>query len=102
MRVGVFLLGAGFIGVGLALSVLPGPFTIPFVFAGLVIWSLEFEWAERWLDKAKVQAQEAWESARARPVRSGLSLAASLLLLGAGLWAAVHWDVTGKVTGALT
>ena len=51
VRVGVFVLGALFIGLGVALSVLPGPFTIPPVLVGLLVWSLEFEFAERWLTR---------------------------------------------------
>lgn len=89
----MFVLGAAFIALGLALSVLPGPFTIPPVLVGLLIWSLEFEFAQRWLDRAKVPAQKAWDDAQARPVRAGLTAAGSLLLLVIGLVLAAQFEV---------
>jgi hypothetical protein len=43
----VFLAGLLCIAAGVALSVLPGPLTIPPVLLGLWIWSTEFDWAQR-------------------------------------------------------
>lgn len=72
MHTAVFLLGAAFIGLGLALAVLPGPLTIPPIILGLLIWSLEFEFAEKWLDHSEARAQGAWEKAKAKPWTTGL------------------------------
>ena len=102
VRVTVVLLGAAFIGLGLALSVLPGPFTIPPVLVGLLIWSLEFDFAQHWLDRAKAPAQKAWDDARARPVRAGLTLAASLALLVAGFVVASQLEVVAHVKDLVT
>jgi hypothetical protein len=102
VRATVFVLGAAFIVLGVALSVLPGPFTIPPVLVGLLIWSLEFDFARRWLDRVKVPAQEAWDDARARPVRAGLTLAASLALLVGGVVLATEFGVVGHVRDLVT
>jgi len=42
----------------LGLVVLPGPFTMPLVIAGLIVLALEFAWAERLLVKAKHHANK--------------------------------------------
>jgi hypothetical protein len=75
----VFLLGAAFIALGLALAVLPGPLTIPPVILGLLIWSLEFDFAERLLRRFEVKAQAAWNQARAKPWTTGLASGAGLV-----------------------
>src|SRR3954464_14776744 len=46
-RIGVFIAGFLCVVAGIALSVLPGPLTIPPVLLGLWIWSTEFAWAQR-------------------------------------------------------
>jgi hypothetical protein len=40
------------------LIVLPGPFTMPLVIAGLFILAAEFAWAERFLAKAKLHVSK--------------------------------------------
>ena len=97
VHTGVFLLGAAFIALGFALVVLPGPLTIPPILLGLVIWSLEFEFAERWLDPFEKKAQQAWEHAKQRPVRSGVVAGGGLLLAAAAIWWFVSADVLGKL-----
>ena len=76
----MFLLGAGLVFVGLLLVVLPGPLTIPPVLAGLFVWSLEFEFAERLLAHAGRSATTAWQVTRRRPWRTGLATAAGLVV----------------------
>jgi uncharacterized membrane protein YbaN (DUF454 family) len=102
VRVTVFVLGAAFIGLGLALSVLPGPLTIPPVLLGLVIWSLEFEFAQKWLDRLEAPAQQAWEAAKANPwktgVMSGLGLAAAIVVSVM----AIQQDWIGALKDAIT
>src|SRR5687767_10063416 len=46
-RIAVFVLGLLFVVLGLVLTALPGPLTIPPVLVGLWVWSTEFEWAAR-------------------------------------------------------
>lgn len=55
-RVGVAIVGFAVLAVGVVLLVTPGPafVVIPI---GLGILSLEFEWARRWLKKAKEYAR---------------------------------------------
>jgi hypothetical protein len=42
----------------LVLIVLPGPFTMPLVIAGLFVLAVEFAWAERFLARAKGHASK--------------------------------------------
>jgi hypothetical protein len=55
----VLVIGVTLIVIGGLLIVLPGPFTLPFVFAGLVVLAAEFVWAERILLRAKHHAKKA-------------------------------------------
>lgn len=56
-RIVVAVVGTTILAVGMALLVLPGPafLVIPI---GLAVLALEFEWARRWLRRAR----EAWPS----------------------------------------
>ena len=49
---------------GAALVVLPGPFTLPLVLAGLVVLSSEFAFAERLLVKSRSKMQSAMKAVR--------------------------------------
>jgi hypothetical protein len=51
-----FSVGSFLVLTGLVLIVLPGPFTMPLVIAGLFVLAVEFAWAERLLAKAKGHA----------------------------------------------
>ncbi|MCU1624076.1 MAG: hypothetical protein JWL79_2921 [Frankiales bacterium] len=102
MRVGVFLLGLTFVALGLALSVLPGPFTIPFVLLGLVVWALEFAWAERWLDRARRQSRTAWADAKAHPWRAGLVTSGGILLLVVGLVLMSRYDLLNHAKSVIS
>ena len=53
-----FSVGSFLVLTGLVLIVLPGPFTMPLVIAGLLVLALEFAWAERFLAKAKLHASK--------------------------------------------
>lgn len=53
------VVGGTLVIVGGFLIVLPGPFTIPFVFAGLLILAGEFVWAQRFLERARTEAKKA-------------------------------------------
>ena len=102
----VFLLGAVLIATGLALSVLPGPLTIPPVLLGVLVWSLEFDFAQRWLDRVEGPAQQAWEQAKAHPVRtaviSGGGIVAAVALTTLALQQDWAGAVADQVRGAFT
>jgi hypothetical protein len=98
VHVGVFLLGALLILTGLLLAVLPGPLTIPPILLGLVVWSMEFDFAERWLDPIERRAQQAWDAAKTRPWRTGFITGAGLIGAGLASYLFVRWDVLGAVT----
>jgi hypothetical protein len=53
-----FTIGSTLVLAGIALIVLPGPFTMPLVIAGLIVLALEFAWAESLLIKAKHHAKK--------------------------------------------
>jgi hypothetical protein len=53
-----FSVGSFLVLTGLVLIVLPGPFTMPLVIAGLFVLAVEFAWAERLLAKAKGHASK--------------------------------------------
>jgi UPF0716 family protein affecting phage T7 exclusion len=58
-KVLALVFGGTLIIIGGFLIVLPGPFTLPFVFAGLLILAGEFVWAQRFLDRARSEAKKA-------------------------------------------
>ena len=55
----VLVIGSTLIAIGGVLIVLPGPFTLPFVIAGLFILAAEFTWARSLLNKAQESAKRA-------------------------------------------
>jgi uncharacterized protein (TIGR02611 family) len=59
----VLLAGIPVIIVGIFMLILPGP-GIVVIILGLLILSMEFEWAKRYLDKAKETQKNALEKAR--------------------------------------
>ncbi len=89
----VFVVGLLFILLGLALAALPGPLTIPPILVGLYVWSTEFAWAERLLDRAKRSAQEAWGNAKRRPVVTGMVTVGGLVAVVVGVYFADRYDV---------
>ncbi len=92
----VFTVGLAFVVLGLLLIVAPGPLTIPPILLGLWIWSTEFAWADRQLDRAKASARVAWEDARRRPVVSALVTGGGLVALGVGIWLAARYDLVAR------
>ena len=92
----VFTLGLAFVVLGCVLIVAPGPLTIPPILLGLWIWSTEFAWADRQLDRAKASARVAWEDAKRRPVLSGLVTGGGLVGLGVGIWLAGKYDLVAR------
>lgn len=101
VRALVFLLGLFFVLLGLALSVLPGPLTIPFVLLGLVVWAAEFTWAEKLVERAKGRARDSWESAKAHPWRAGLVTGGGIALLVVALVLAARYELVDHARNAL-
>lgn len=93
----VFVSGLLFILLGIALVALPGPLTIPPILVGLYIWSTEFAWAERLLDRAKRSAQEAWEKAKLQPVLTAVVTLSGLLAFGFGIWLVATYDLVERM-----
>ncbi len=95
-RIGVFLVGLLCIAAGVALSVLPGPLTIPPVLLGLWIWSTEFEWAHRLFASFRKKGKEAWAHAQRHPVSSSVLTVGGLALAGAAFWAVGHFQLVDQ------
>jgi uncharacterized protein (TIGR02611 family) len=92
-RFAFVLLGVLILAAGVAMLALPGPafVVIP---VGLAILSLEFEWAERLLEKALIKGEEARrKAAAASPMQKTLSAAAVACAAAAALAAAILWDI---------
>jgi uncharacterized protein (TIGR02611 family) len=87
------VLGAVVTLAGVAMLALPGPafVVIP---VGLAILSLEFEWAERLLEKALVKGDAARRKAsQASPAQKRLTIAAGALAAAAVVAACLLWDI---------
>lgn len=97
VKVIVFFAGLFFILLGIALAAFPGPLTIPPILLGLYIWSTEFAWADRLLDRAKRSALEAWEKAKEKPVVTALITVSGLIAFGIGVWLVLTYDLLGRV-----
>jgi uncharacterized membrane protein YbaN (DUF454 family) len=92
-RVLLFVAGLLLILTGLALVVLPGPLTIPPILLGLWLWSLEFEFARRWLHPIRQKGAAAWDQARERPVHTTVVTVVGLVGAAFLIWAALRYDL---------
>ncbi len=97
----VFLAGLVCVAIGLALTVLPGPLTIPPVVLGLWIWSTEFAWARSIFRTARRKAKETWAHAKQHPVSSAAVTVGGLAVAGVALWAVGHFQLVDRATSAL-
>lgn len=97
-RAVVFAVGLFFIAIGIALSPLPGPLTIPPILLGVYIWSTEFGWAHRWLERFKTKALVAWHHAKAHPVADGVFTVLGMLIAAVVIWAFIHFGVMAVIT----
>ena len=100
-RLAVFLAGLVFIGLGVALAVLPGPLTIPPVLLGLYIWSTEFRFAEKLFDSFQEKGREAWAHAKKHPKSSALFTVLGLAGAAAVFWAVAHYELVDKAKDAI-
>jgi uncharacterized membrane protein YbaN (DUF454 family) len=95
-RVILFVAGLLLIITGLVLIVLPGPLTIPPILLGLWLWSLEFEFARRWLRPMRERGAVAWAQARAKPVHTTVVTVLGLVGAGVVIWAAFRYDLLDR------
>ncbi|WP_346619146.1 PGPGW domain-containing protein [Blastococcus montanus] len=100
-RVAVFTVGLLLVMLGIALTVLPGPLTIPPVLAGLWVWSTEFAWARRFFTTFRRKAVEAWRHARQHPASSVAVTLGGLAAAGVAFWAVGHFRLVDQATTAL-
>ena len=100
-RVGVFVVGLLFVLLGLALTVLPGPLTIPPVLIGLWVWSTEFDWARKIFATFARKGRDAWKHAKKHPVSSAVVTVGGLAAAGAVFWAVRHFDLVDRGKTAL-
>lgn len=100
-RVGVFVLGLACIGLGIALSVLPGPLTIPPILVGLWVWSTEFRWANRLFESFKRKGRDAWQHAKRHPVSSTIITAGGIVGVIVIVWAVNHWHLVARAKDAV-
>lgn len=100
-RIGVFVAGLLFVLLGLALTVLPGPLTIPPVLLGLWVWSTEFDWARRIFATFARKGRAAWEHAKQHPVSSAAVTIGGLAGATLAFWAVGHFDLVDEGKSAL-
>lgn len=100
-RIGVFVVGLLFVLLGLALTVLPGPLTIPPVLLGLWVWSTEFDWARRVFAAFARKGRDAWKHAKQHPVSSAAVTIGGLAAAGAVFWAVGYFELVDKAKSAL-
>ncbi len=100
-RVAVFFAGLLFVLLGLALTVLPGPLTIPPIVLGLWIWSSEFAWARSIFQTAKRKAKDTWAHAKQHPVSSAAVTVGGLAAAGVAFWAVGHYQLVDQAKVAL-
>ena len=100
-RIGVFVVGLLFVLLGIALTALPGPLTIPPVLLGLWVWSAEFLWAARFFAIFRRKAQDAWRHARQHPVSSAAVTLGGLAAAGVAFWAVGHFQLVDQTKVAL-
>ena len=88
-RIGVGIAGFGLViaGVILALPLVPGPGSL-LIIAGLAVLATEFEWAERWLHRARNRFDAAARSAGLNPRAAGWVVVA---VFAVGLVAGAFW-----------
>ena len=67
-RIIILVIGTTLIATGLALIVVPGPFSIPLFLLGLTVLSWEFVWAKRLLFGMKQKVKSFKESRRRRQI----------------------------------
>ena len=92
-RIAFTVLAFAIVAAGLALVPLPGP-GWAIVFVGLGMLALEFEWAERLMEKVLNRVEAAQTAAKnASPLQKAIGVAATVLGIAACVAAAILWDI---------
>ena len=94
-RAAIVVLGFVIVLAGIVMSGpgVPGP-GIATIVAGLAFLALEFDWAERWLERAVIWADRAAERAQAAPRwQKVASTVIGALALAGFVVAAILWDI---------
>ena len=92
-RIGFAAAGFLVLAAGLVMLVTPGP-GIPVIILGLGMLALEFAWAERWLERLLVRAEQAVDQVtKGSPLRRAMVLAAGAVAAVAILVMVVVWDI---------
>ncbi|OJF15817.1 uncharacterized protein (TIGR02611 family) [Couchioplanes caeruleus] len=106
LKVGIGILGAVVVAVGIALIPLPGP-GWAIVILGLAIWAVEFVWARHLLHftKKHVQAWTHWVMRQSLPLRALIGLL-GFVFISAVVWLSVKLtmdvDLIVKIRDFLT
>jgi len=100
-RVAVFVVGLLFVLLGVALTVLPGPLTIPPILVGLWVWSTEFEWARRLFAAFRRKARDTWAHAKQHPVSSAAVTLGGLVAAGVVFWAVGRYDLVDRALSVI-
>ena len=92
-RIGFAATGFVVLTAGIVMLVTPGP-GIPVLILGLAMLALEFAWAERWLERIAVKAEQAVdEVTKGSPLRRALLIGGGLVVAAVGLALLVFWDI---------
>ena len=68
---------------------------------GLYIWSTEFAFAERFFERFKRKAKEAWAHAKRHPRSSAAITIGGLAAAGVAMWAVVHFELVDRAKQAV-
>jgi uncharacterized protein (TIGR02611 family) len=81
LRIGIAVLGALIIAIGIVLLPLPGPGWL-IIFAGMAVWSIEFKWAQRLrlFTQRQLAAWTRWYAAQGWTLRIVVGLATVLVV----------------------
>lgn len=90
LKIGIGVLGALVIALGIVLIPFPGP-GWAIVILGLAIWAVEFAWAKNLLEftKRNVKAWTSWIGRQSLPVRALLGIV-GMIFVAAVVWASVR------------
>ena len=100
-RVVVFVAGLLCVAAGVALSVLPGPLTIPPVLLGLWVWSTEFAWAQRLFRQFAAMGRSAWRHARQHPASAAAVTVGGIVAVVVAVWVVQRFELVAQARQAL-
>src|SRR3954463_12306050 len=90
LRIGVGVLGALIVALGIVLIPFPGP-GWAIVIVGLAVWAIEFTWAKNLLEftKRHVRSWTRWVGRQSLPVRAVVGVV-GVIFVAAVIWASVR------------